>query len=125
MAGVAAGLLLLLWLSAPGAESNPSVPEAGTSPADGGGRWLSSPFYLFREAPHHIWLERVCLTLGSAEGDIWGGQLEQPAVRAAIYEILQHDEEDLEDKVRQELRRRLGEEASRRVGLSRCYLLGP
>lgn len=126
--GVVAGLVLLGFSPAVAA-TTPPQPAAGPSeeenlPKEGRLR-LSSPFYLFREQTRQVWLERIYLTVADPEGEKLARQLEQPSLRAAIYEALQQDRDDLEEAVRRELTRLLGEEASQRVGLSRAFLLGP
>lgn len=121
--------LVLLGLTSAWAWSDPPQPEGGLSGgenfSESGSSLLSSPFYLFREWPRHVWLERIYLTVTDPEGEKLARELEQPSLRAAIYEALQRSQDNVEEEVRRELKRLLGEEASRRVGLSRAFLLGP
>lgn len=106
----------------PSPEARPS--EAENLPESGHPR-LSTPFYLFRERPRQVWLERIYLLVADPEGEKLARQLEQPSLRAAIYDALQRSQDNVEEEVRRELKQLLGEEASRRVGLSRAFLLGP
>ncbi len=126
--GAAAGLVLLGFFTAMAA-TYPPPPEARPSmeedfPESAHPR-LSTPFYLFRERTRRVWLERIYLMVADPEGEKLARQLEQPGLRAAVYEALQRGQDNVEEEVRRELKRLLGEEASRRVGLSRAFLLGP
>lgn len=102
----------------------PAATSGLSRPEPAAGR-LSSPFYLFREGPRQVWLERIYLVIPEPGGEKLARELEQPPLRAAVYEILRREPEDPEESVRRELGRHLGEEASRQVSLSRSYLLGP
>ncbi|MCL6622440.1 MAG: hypothetical protein K6T55_10095 [Syntrophobacterales bacterium] len=122
-------VVMFLWgLSGPWAATDPPAetrpPAEETLPESGSPR-LSTPFYLFRECPRQVWLERVYLLVTGPEEEKLARDLEQPSLRAAIYDALQRNADNLEEEVRRELKRLVGEEASRRVGLSRAFLLGP
>lgn len=125
--GTVAALMVLgvFALAAPGAPGPEADPLAGENLPESGGSLLTTPFYLFRERPRHVWLERIYLLVTDPEGEKLARQLEQPSVRAAIYDALQRSQDNVEEEVRWELKRLLGEEASRRVNLSRAFLLGP
>ncbi len=112
-------------LAAPDPPPLEARPSDGENPPESGHPRLSTPFYLFRERPRQVWLERIYLLVSDPEGEKLARQLEQPGLRAAIYDALQRSQDNVEEEVHRELERLLGEEASRRVGLSRAFLLGP
>lgn len=126
--GAVAGLVLLGFCQA-WAAMDPPPPEArisqGENLPESGRPRLSTPFYLFRERPRQVWLERIYLLIADPEGEKLARELEQPGLRGAIYDALQRGQDNVEEEVRRELKRLLGEEASRRVGVSRAFLLGP
>lgn|GEM_PF-4151381 len=87
--------------------------------------WHTAPFYIFRERRRQVWVERIYLTVRGPEGEALLRELEQPRLRAALYDLLRQETEDPEGGLRRELSRLLGPEAERRVTLSRAFLLGP
>ncbi len=133
-------LLAILWLAAfrpipadtslrtpPPADRTaaPAVPaDRAPTPADAR---AISPFYVFREQGNRVWLERVQIFFTDAVDGKLKQELEQPRLRSLVYEALaaEDDEHSLEMRLRRELTRLLGPEVGRRLGFSRCYLLGP